>query len=145
MLKQQGYQATKPHTKTAPASELKIILGSEPLSPLALWESAQGALVPEHRFAIEYHRKLRGKSSIKSLLDEVPGIGPRRKRSLIRTFGSLARTPFRIRVSMSAMGSVMFIGLTSPGSYQLALITPGISPARASFRKQIRHISNLRM
>ena len=31
------------------------------------------------------------------------------------------------------------------GCYQLALITPGISPARASFRKQIRHISNLRM
>src|SRR5512143_2918634 len=31
------------------------------------------------------------------------------------------------------------------GLYQLALITPGISPAKASFRKQIRHISNLRM
>jgi excinuclease ABC subunit C len=42
-----------------------------------------------HRFAITYHRSLRGKRSIKSALDEVPGIGPARKRALLRRFGSL--------------------------------------------------------
>jgi excinuclease ABC subunit C len=42
-----------------------------------------------HRFAIAYHRKLRGKTSTASLLDEVPGIGPRRKRALLKAFGSL--------------------------------------------------------
>src|SRR3989442_4490680 len=56
------------------------------------------------------------------------------------TRGSLARTEFRIRVIMSATGSVMFMGC----SYQLALITPGTSPARAYFRKQMRHIWNFR-
>jgi hypothetical protein len=51
-----------------------------------------------------------------------------------------------MRVSMSAMGSVMAMFLFR-GSfpYQLALITPGTSPARASWRKQIRHKLNLRM
>jgi len=42
-----------------------------------------------HRFAITYHRKLRDKRAHGSLLDEVPGIGPKRRRMLLRTFGSL--------------------------------------------------------
>ncbi len=44
-----------------------------------------------HRFAITYHRQLRGKSMIDSILDDVAGIGPTRKRALLRTFGSLKR------------------------------------------------------
>ncbi|MEX1021853.1 MAG: helix-hairpin-helix domain-containing protein, partial [Dehalococcoidia bacterium] len=42
-----------------------------------------------HRFAITYHRKVRGKASTQSVLDGVPGIGPKRKRALMRKFGSL--------------------------------------------------------
>jgi len=42
-----------------------------------------------HRFAIDYHRRLRGKRMIDSILDEVEGIGPARKKSLIREFGSV--------------------------------------------------------
>ncbi len=44
-----------------------------------------------HRFAVTYHRTLRGKGMVDSVLDEVPGIGPARKRSLLRHFGSLKR------------------------------------------------------
>lgn len=42
-----------------------------------------------HRFAVTYHRQLRSKSMVDSVLDDVPGIGPKRKRDLIRHFGSL--------------------------------------------------------
>jgi excinuclease ABC subunit C len=42
-----------------------------------------------HRFAITYHRKVRSKSGMESALDSVPGIGPKRKRALLRKFGSL--------------------------------------------------------
>jgi excinuclease ABC subunit C len=41
-----------------------------------------------HRFAITYHRKLRAKAQTRSVLDEVPGVGPARKRALLRVFGS---------------------------------------------------------
>lgn len=44
-----------------------------------------------HRFAIGYHRQVRSKDSFGSLLDSVPGIGPRRKRELLRKFGSVQR------------------------------------------------------
>jgi excinuclease ABC subunit C len=42
-----------------------------------------------HRFAVTYHRKLRGQSAQRSVLDSIPGIGPRRKRALLRKFGSV--------------------------------------------------------
>jgi excinuclease ABC subunit C len=42
-----------------------------------------------HRFAITFHRKLRGKKMVESELDEIPGLGPARKKALIQHFGSL--------------------------------------------------------
>ncbi|NLJ87945.1 MAG: excinuclease ABC subunit UvrC [Epulopiscium sp.] len=44
-----------------------------------------------HRFAIEYHRKLRSKAQIQSLLDEIPGVGPRRKKNLLEHFKSVKK------------------------------------------------------
>ena len=41
-----------------------------------------------HRFAIEYHRSLRGKEQVHSILDEIEGIGPTRRRALMKAFGS---------------------------------------------------------
>ncbi len=42
-----------------------------------------------HRFAIEYHRSLRSKSQVKSVLDEIPGVGPTRRKALMRHFKSI--------------------------------------------------------
>jgi len=42
-----------------------------------------------HRFGITYHRKVRSERTFKSQLDEIPGIGPKRKKALMRHFGSL--------------------------------------------------------
>ncbi len=42
-----------------------------------------------HRFGITYHRKLRSERNFKSVLDEIPGIGPKRKQALMKHFGSL--------------------------------------------------------
>ncbi|MCL2437523.1 MAG: excinuclease ABC subunit UvrC [Coriobacteriia bacterium] len=44
-----------------------------------------------HRFALDYHRKLRDKAMTASILDEVPGIGPKRRKALIRHFGSFKK------------------------------------------------------
>ena len=42
-----------------------------------------------HRFAIEYHRSLRSKAQVKSQLDDIPGVGPARRKALMRHFKSL--------------------------------------------------------
>ena len=63
--------------------------------PIVLPANSQGLYMVQrirdeaHRFAITYHRKLRSKSSIASSVDLVPGIGPKRKRMLMRRFGSI--------------------------------------------------------
>ena len=42
-----------------------------------------------HRFAIDYHRKLLGRDQVRSVLDDIPGVGKQRKKILIQHFGSL--------------------------------------------------------
>lgn len=42
-----------------------------------------------HRFAIEYHRSLRSKGQVKSILDDIPGVGPARRKALMRHFTSI--------------------------------------------------------
>ncbi len=42
-----------------------------------------------HRFAIEYHRSLRTKAQVHSVLDEIPGVGPSRRRALMKAFSSI--------------------------------------------------------
>lgn len=44
-----------------------------------------------HRFAITFHRQLRGKSAFQSLLDEIPGVGEKRKKQLLKHFGSVKK------------------------------------------------------
>jgi len=42
-----------------------------------------------HRFAIEYHRSLRSKTQVKSILDDIPGVGPARRKALMRHFDNI--------------------------------------------------------
>ena len=62
--------------------------------PLVLPRGSQGLYLLQrirdeaHRFAITYHREVRSRKTFRSVLDEIPGIGPKRKKALIRQFGS---------------------------------------------------------
>jgi excinuclease ABC subunit C len=69
-----------------------------------------------HRFAVTYHRGLRGRQLTKSALDVVPGIGPARRRALLRAFGSAAGVR---RATISELEAV-----------------PGISPDLAAVIKE---------
>ncbi len=59
-----------------------------------------------HRFALEYHRSLREKRARKSVLDDVVGIGPMRKRRLIECFGSVERIK---RATLEELRSLEFL------------------------------------
>jgi len=67
----------------------------ESRDPIRLDRRSQGLYLVQrirdeaHRFAITYHRNLRGRRSLESPLDSVAGIGPKKKKVLLRKFGSL--------------------------------------------------------
>ncbi|HWF86396.1 MAG TPA: excinuclease ABC subunit UvrC [Vicinamibacterales bacterium] len=56
-----------------------------------------------HRFAVTFHRKARTMRDLRSELDHVPGIGPRRRRTLLTTFGSLAGVRRATREELAAV------------------------------------------
>lgn len=56
-----------------------------------------------HRFAISYHRQLRGKAALASSLEELPGVGPARRRALLKHFGSLKKVQMATLAELQAM------------------------------------------
>jgi excinuclease ABC subunit C len=63
--------------------------------PIILPQRSQGLFLVQrirdeaHRFAVTYHQQLRGKRATRSILDEIQGVGPAKKRALLRKFGSV--------------------------------------------------------
>jgi excinuclease ABC subunit C len=84
--------AKEDHTQTSSLEEIYTPGASE---PIILPRSSQGLYMVQrirdeaHRFSITYHRKLRSERTFKSVLDEIPGIGPKRKQALMKHFGSV--------------------------------------------------------
>lgn len=77
------------------AKEREEIFQKDVSDPLNLPRTSQALYLLQrvrdeaHRFAITYHRQSRQKSSIQSRLDDIPGVGPARKKALMRKFGSV--------------------------------------------------------
>lgn len=79
------------------AKELEEVFVEDRVTPLPIPKDSQALYLLQrvrdeaHRFAVEYHRLRRKRSTLRSELEEVPGIGPHRRKLLLRHFGSLAR------------------------------------------------------
>lgn len=77
------------------AKKMELVILPEQEEPVALPTHSkalhllQRARDEAHRFALTYHRKIRDKRATKSVLEEIPGVGPRRRRMLLRLFGSV--------------------------------------------------------
>jgi len=81
-----------------------------------------------HRFAITYHRSLRGKQMTESAFDDIPGIGPTRRKALIVHFGSLKRIR---QASVEELGAVDGISGTLARSLYDHLHRPTRTPPRS--------------
>ena len=110
----------------------EVYLPGQP-EPLSIPRSSEALFVLQHlrdeahRFAVTYHRTKRAKRALSSPLDEVPGIGPTRKRALLRRFGSLAR------LRQAAVGEIQQtpgIGPEMARTIHEALHRVGPSPAK---------------
>ena len=79
------------------AKRFEEIYRDEKLRPLRLDPASPAIRLLQHlrdeahRFALTYHRRLRGRRMQESILDEIPGIGPRKKELLLTRFGSVRR------------------------------------------------------
>lgn len=75
------------------AKENEWLFIPESSAPVILPRSSQGLKLLQrirdeaHRFAVTYHRLLRGRRNLASVLDEIPGVGPKRKKDLLKHFG----------------------------------------------------------
>jgi excinuclease ABC subunit C len=82
------------HVVSLAKQEEEIFVPGRPASVLLPRDSQALYLVQRirdeaHRFAITYHRQLRAKEGVRSILEEIPGIGPARRKALLKHFGSL--------------------------------------------------------
>ncbi len=82
-----------------------------------------------HRFAIAYHRELRGKAMTASILDEIPGVGPTRKQALVKAFGSVRRLR---TASAEEIAAVKGIPETLAQDIAEFLETLGVEPPRVT-------------
>lgn len=91
------------------AKELEQIFIEHKAAPIVLSRNSPALQLLQrvrdeaHRFALAYHRKLRVKRTLRSALDEIPGLGPQRKKLLIQHFGSVRRIR---RASLAELQSV---------------------------------------
>ncbi len=95
------------------AKEQEAIVRDDGQPPILLPRNAPALQILQrlrdeaHRFAIDYHRRLRNRLIRESALDEIPGIGPHRKQTLLQTFGSVYRLT---RAPVEAIAAVPGIG-----------------------------------
>jgi excinuclease ABC subunit C len=91
------------------AKKEELLFTRDRFAPIALAENDPALLLIErirdeaHRFAVTFHRKARSMRDLRSQLDEVPGIGPRRRRALLTKFGSVAGVRRATREELDAV------------------------------------------
>ncbi len=91
------------------AKKEEVVFTRDRQEPIVLPEHDPALLLIErirdeaHRFAVTFHRKARTMRDLRSALDDVPGIGPRRRRALLTAFGSLAGVRRATREELEAV------------------------------------------
>ena len=91
------------------AKKEEVLFTRDRIDPIALASNDPALLLVErirdeaHRFAVTFHRRARSMRDLRSELDHVPGIGPRRRRTLLTTFGSVAGVRRATREELAAI------------------------------------------
>ncbi len=103
-------------------------------NPILLAPSSRGMLLLQrirdesHRFAIEYQRDLRSKINMTSILEELPGIGPGKRRALLKTLGSLRDVRNASREELTAVSGISTRDAESIRRFFDALMAPEVAP-----------------
>ncbi|MEO8632718.1 MAG: excinuclease ABC subunit UvrC [Chloroflexota bacterium] len=94
--------------------------------PIVLPRTSQGLYLVQrirdeaHRFAVTYHQQVRSRRAVRSILDDIAGVGPARKRALLRKFGSVRAMQ---EVSVEDLAAVGGVGTALAERIKLALLS----------------------
>jgi excinuclease ABC subunit C len=103
-------------------------------NPILLPPSSRGMLLLQrvrdesHRFAIEFQRELRSKVNMKSILEELPGIGPSKRSALLKTLGSLRAVKGATIEALEAVPGISDSDAASIRRFFDALTAPEVAP-----------------
>ncbi|MGZ8592190.1 MAG: excinuclease ABC subunit UvrC [Actinomycetota bacterium] len=117
------------------AKRLEEVYFPDRPDPLVIHRGSEALFVLQHlrdeahRFAITYHRQKRAKRALASPLDDVPGVGPSRKKALLKRFGSLARLS---RASVEEIAATPGVGPEVARAVHERLTGAGAADRRAS-------------
>ena len=95
LSKERDLESASPRVRRSGGLKSERVFTPSRVDPLMLAPSSRGLLLLQHvrdeshRFAIEFQRKLRAKEGMTSILEELPGIGPAKRKALLRQLGSL--------------------------------------------------------
>jgi excinuclease ABC subunit C len=97
IAKERDLESPSPRVRRSGGLKAERVFLPNRVNPVLLAPSSRGLLLLQrvrdeaHRFAIEFQRDLRRRAGLTSVLQEIPGIGPGKRKSLLRTLGSLKR------------------------------------------------------
>jgi excinuclease ABC subunit C len=95
LSKERDLESASPRVRRSGGLKSERVFTPSRANPVMLAPNSRGLLLLQHvrdeshRFAIEFQRKLRAKAGMTSILEELPGIGPTKRRALLRKLGSL--------------------------------------------------------
>ncbi len=112
LSKERDEQSPSPRVKRSGGLKAERVFTPGRVDPIMLPPSSRGLLMLQrvrdesHRFAIEFQRNLRQKIGMMSILEELPGIGPSKRRGLLRHFGSLRGVRSASEAELAAVSGV---------------------------------------
>jgi excinuclease ABC subunit C len=116
------------------AKRLEEVWVPDSEDPVILSRRSQGLYLLQrirdeaHRFAITYHRQKRSKRLSTSVIEDIPGVGPHRRKALIRTFGSLSRLRRATLQELSEVPGISAeLAATIHGHLGAEVVTPAVN------------------
>jgi len=112
LSKERDLESASPRVRRSGGLKSERVFTPARANPVMLAPSARGLLLLQHvrdeshRFAIEFQRKLRAKAGMTSILEELPGIGPTKRKALLRQLGSLRAVRGASRAELQAVPGI---------------------------------------
>ncbi len=129
IAKERDQEAPSPRVRRSGGLKADRVFLPGRANPVLLPRSSRGLLLLQkvrdeaHRFAIEFQRSLRQRSNLRSVLEEVPGIGPGKRRALLRHLGSLRAVRQASQAELQAVP-----GLSARDAEAVALFFASLDP-----------------